>query len=301
MTPFKPGAAPVPAAPSEFDRLRQLIADRFEQLPTRLQSAARYLIDHPNDAAMETVKFLSAASQVQPSALVRLAQALGYKGFSEMQAVFRAALLAQTQSYGERMRVQHSTRRKAPLRASHDFLQVLCEGSIESLKSLHEANDSESFQAAVTLLGQARSIHVMGLRRAWPIATYLVYLLSRSQRFARLLGGMGGMLRDELETMDSSDVLVAISFQPFHQDTVAAVARAKELGIPVLALTDSSLSSLARNATVLLEVRDAEIMSFRSVAASMVLCHGLAVGLAMAESAATPSRAPRARRTPEKT
>jgi hypothetical protein len=35
------------------------------------------------------------------------------------------------------------------------------------------------------LLGAARTVHVIGLRRAWPIATYL---LTRTQRAARQLG-----------------------------------------------------------------------------------------------------------------
>lgn len=280
---MSPPPSEAPAGPADFDQLKSLIAERYEGLPTRLQSAARHLIDHPNDAAMQTVAFLASAAHVQPSSLVRLAQALGYRGFSDMQAVFRAALLAQTQSYGERVRVRRSHQRPSPVGDSQDFMRELCEGSIGALKSLQEANDGASFQAAVALLGSARSIHVMGLRRAWPIATYLVYLLTRNQRSARLLGHMGGMVRDELATMGPDDVLVAISFQPFHADTVAAVEGARERNIPVLALTDSSLSSLARNATVVLEARDADIMGFRSVAASMVLCHGLAVGLAMNE------------------
>ena len=276
------------AGPADFDRLKRLIAERYDGLPTRLQSAARHLIDHPNDAAMQTVAFLAAAAHVQPSTLVRLAQTLGYRGFSDMQAVFRAALLAQTQSYGERVQVRRGRQNPPPAGDPREFMRALCEGSIGALASLQEANDPASFMAAVALLGKARSIHVMGLRRAWPIATYLVYLLTRNRRAARLLGHMGGMVRDELETMRTDDVLVAISFQPFHADTVAAVERARERDIPVLALTDSSLSSLARNATVVLEARDADIMGFRSVAASMVLCHGLAVGLAMSEARPAP-------------
>ncbi len=292
MTTSSPPAA---TGPTDFDRLKEQIAERFEKLPTRLQASARYLIDHPNDAAIETVKFLAAAAGVQPSAMVRLAQSFGYTGFSEMQAVFRAALVAQTQSYGERMRGRSMAQGDT---ATRGLLRLLCEGSMASLQSLHQANDEASFEAAIALLAQARGIYVIGLRRAWPIATYLVYLLARTQRSARLLGGIGGMLQDELATMEPTDVLVAISFQPFHEDTVGAVERARARGIPVLALTDSSLSSLARNATVVLEVRDADIMSIRSVAASMVLCHGLAVGLAMAESTPKPRRpakAPRGR------
>lgn len=276
------------AGPFEFEALKRLIADRFDELPVRLQVAARYLIDHPNEASVETVKSLSAAAGVQPSVLVRLAQALGYKGFSSMQAVFRSALLAQTQSYAERVRAQRSSLREPPSAMPGDLLHRLCDGSIESLEALRDANDPAALESAVALLARARTIHVLGLRRSWPIASYLVYLLSRTHRFARLLGGMGGMLRDELHTLSDCDVLIAISFQPFHADTLAGVEQARSLGVPVLALTDSRLSLLARNADVLLEVRDAEIMGFRSVAASMVLCHSLAVGLAMAESGSDP-------------
>jgi len=269
-------------APITLDALRKLITERFDNLPARLQAAARYLIDHPSAAAVDTIKLLSEAADLQPSVLMRLAKTLGYSGFSEMQSVFRDALLSQTQSYGERMRTQHAKRAVAP-HASDDMLRLLCDGSISSLQGLQESTNAEALQKAIQLLAGARAIHVVGLRRAWPIATYLTYLLSRSRRFVRLLGGMGGMLTDEVQALGKNDVLLAISFHPFHADTVAAVERARAQGVPVLALTDSALSPFARHAQVVLEVRDAEIAGFRTVAASMALCHGLAVGLVMEE------------------
>jgi DNA-binding MurR/RpiR family transcriptional regulator len=281
------------AAPVTLEALKELVAERFDNLPSRLQAAARYLIDHPNAAAVDTIKLLSSAAGLQPSVLVRLAKTLGYSGYSEMQAVFRDALLAQTQSYGERMRTHRRGRHDAAPKAADDMLRLLCDGSIGSLQGLRESVDSGALNAAIALLAGARTIHVVGLRRAWPIATYLAYLLSRSQRFVRLLGGMAGMLIDEVRPLQRDDVLVAISFHPFHADTVAAVERARAQGVSVLALTDSALSPFARDATVVLEVRDADISGFRTVAASMALCHGLAVGVLMAEASAAPGRSAR--------
>jgi DNA-binding MurR/RpiR family transcriptional regulator len=273
-------------APLTLQDLKELVAQRFEGLPARLQTAVRYLVDHPNAAAVDTVKALSGAAGVQPSVLVRLAKTLGYSGFSEMQAVFRDALMAQTQSYGERMRTQRRERQDSAPQAADDMLRLLCDGSIGSLQGLRDSTDSKALRDAIKLLVGARTIHIVGLRRAWPIATYLAYLLSRSQRFVRLLGGMGGMLIDEVKAMQKSDVLVAISFHPFHADTVAAVEHAREQGVSVIALTDGALSPFARLAQVVLEVRDAEIAGFRTVAASMALCHGLAVGVVMEEETA---------------
>jgi DNA-binding MurR/RpiR family transcriptional regulator len=272
------------AAPSAIEGLKELVALRFDSLPARLQTAARYLIDHPNAAAVDTIKALSGAAGLQPSVLVRLAKTLGYSGFSEMQAVFREALLAQTQSYGERMRSQRRGRRDTLPQAPEDTVRMLCDGAIGSLQGLRESLDATALRQAIALLARARTIHVVGLRRAWPVATYLAYLLSRSQRFVRLLGGMGGMLSDEVRAMHPEDVLVAISFHPFHADTVAAVERARTQGVSILAVTDSALSPFARDADVVLEVRDADIAGFRTVAASMALCHGLAVGVLVAES-----------------
>lgn len=273
-----------PDAPTSLDGLKALVAQRFNELPARLQSAARYLIDHPNAAAVDTIKTLSGAAGLQPSVLVRLAQTLGYSGFSEMQRVFRHALLSQTQSYGERVRAQRGEQAEegATGSAAHT-LQALCDASIGSLNDLRDAIDDQALADAVALLTRARTVQVIGLRRAWPIATYLTYLLSRSQRYARLLGASGGMLVDEIRTLQSSDVLVAISFHPFHADTLAAAEQAQAQGVPVLTITDSRLSAFAHTADVVLEVRDAESAGFRTVAASMVLCHGLAMGVAMAD------------------
>ncbi|VWX61050.1 Transcriptional regulator, RpiR family [Burkholderiales bacterium 8X] len=273
--------------PYTLEALKQSIAGRFESLPARLQVAARYLVDHPNASAVETIKTLSDAAEVQPSVLVRLAKSFGYSGFSEMQAVFRTALLAQTQSYGERMRAQRAGRRAASPQTPEAMLHQLCEGSIESLQGLRDAIDPAMLKRAIDLLASARTINVLGLRRSWPIATYFAYLLSRSQRFVRLLGGMGGMLTDEVRVLGSDDVLVAISFHPFHAEAVAAIQQARAQGTPVLALTDSGLSTIAQQATVALEVHDADIGGFRTVAASMALCHGLTVGLLSEDEART--------------
>jgi len=270
------------AAPSTLESLKAVVGERFDGLPPRLQAAARYLIDHPNAAAVDTITALAGAAGLHPSVLVRLAKALGYDGFSTMQSVFRDALLAQTQSYGERMRAQRRGRRDALPQAPDEMLRMICEASIGSLQGLAESVDPAAMRDAIARLNRARTIHVVGLRRSWPVATYLVYLLSRSQRSTRLIGGMGGMLADEVRVLGKDDVLVAISFHPFHADTVAAAELARAQGVPVIALTDSVLSPFARNASVVLEVRDAEIAGFRLVAASMAICQGLAVGTVVA-------------------
>src|SRR5204863_8124841 len=138
--------------------------------------------------------------------------------------------------------------------APDEMLRMLCDGAIGSLQGLRESLDANALGETIARLSTARTINVIGLRRAWPVAIYLTYLLSRSQRSARLLGSIGGLLRDQIRALETDDVLVAISFHPFHAETVAAAAVARSRGVPVLALTDSTLSPFARDADVVLEV-----------------------------------------------
>ena len=277
-------AVEAPLGPDNLDGLRALVEQRYATLPARLQSAVRFLVDHPAEAGVETVKTLAEGAGVQPSVMVRLAKALGYTGFSQMQVVFRGALLAQSQSYGERVRAS-ATRKAKPPREADSVLRSLCDGAMESLQELRDSAQPGSLNKAIGLIAAARTVQVLGLRRAAPIANYLTYLLSRSRKLAQQLGGMPGMLDDEVDALGPGDLLVVISFQPFHPAAVQAHQHALARGAKVLAITDSTLSPIARQAHSVLQVHDAETGGFRSVASAMVLCHALAVGLAASDAA----------------
>jgi len=269
-------------SPATLDTLRALIEDRYPRLPARLQTAVRFLVDHPAQAAVETIKTLAEGAGVQASVIVRLAKALGYTGFSDMQVVFRSALLAQSQSYGERVRATGS-RNAQPIQEPGNVLRSLFDGAIASLQDLRDSAEVQPLNGAIGLIAAARTVQVLGLRRAAPIANYLAYLLSRSRKLVRQLGAAPGMLDDEVDALGPGDLLIVISFQPFHPVAAQAQQQALVRGATVVAITDSSLSPIARDAHAVLQVHDADIGGFRSVSSAMVLCHALAVGLAAAD------------------
>jgi DNA-binding MurR/RpiR family transcriptional regulator len=120
----------------------------------------------------------------------------------------------------------------------------------------------------------------MAQRRSYPIAAYLTYTLNHAGSRAHLLDGIGGMLREQVQTITSKDVVIVASFSPYSKDTEEVSAVAKTNGAPVIAITDSSFSPLVKNATIAFEVQDAEVHSFRSLTASMCLAQVLATSLA---------------------
>ena len=81
-------------APATADELRAAILDRYDGLSKRLQQIARYVLDEPNELALETLAVIADRSGVQPSAIVRFAKSFGFDGASQMQRLFRDGLLS---------------------------------------------------------------------------------------------------------------------------------------------------------------------------------------------------------------
>ena len=244
---------------------------REPSLPRRLAALARYLLLHPNEFALGTVAALARDAGAHPSALVRLAQALGFRGFSELQAVLRAALAEAAPSYQERVR------RRAE--GSGGLLRQVCELNAISLQHLAET-DQAVVDRAASLLAAARTVHVIGQRRSHAVAVHLAYGLTRAGKLSRLISGAGGFLKEEVETVQAADALVAISVHPYSAEVVDACAAARARGVPVLALTDGPFSPIAKLATIAFEVQDAEIAGFRSLVGQLCLCQGLVFGVA---------------------
>ena len=84
--------------PESFDDFQRRLIEIEPRLPKRLRQAAAYALEHPDEFALGTASALAGAAAVQASTLVRLAQTLGFAGFSELQEVFRSRLRNRSRS-----------------------------------------------------------------------------------------------------------------------------------------------------------------------------------------------------------
>src|SRR5690606_16526037 len=116
--------------------LRVAIMAQRNTLPKRLMQVAAYALDNPDEMAFGTTASIATAAQVQPSTLVRFAQALGFEGFSGLQQLFRSRLMDRNSSYEDRLRQLESTADangseaivRGFIAAAHQSLDVLSQG-----------------------------------------------------------------------------------------------------------------------------------------------------------------------------
>lgn len=268
--------------PDNLDALRKEIANRYEELSPRLKQVASYIIDKPNDIALETLSVIAGRCGAQPSTIVRFAKVFGYKGASEMQRLFRDEILstAPAPSYSERIRQFRKHSDEVDWLSPHNVLHDFAESNIIALEHLREVVPPEDLEKSVALMHNAHTVYLAGVRRSFPVAAYLAYSLSHVEKRAFLLDGVAGMTSEQSWMLGPDDVVIAISFRPYADDTVAVAERAKANGAPLIAISDSRLSPIARDAAVCFEIKDAEVRQFRSLTASMCIAQTLVISYA---------------------
>ena len=259
---------------SSYDKLKDAISRAYPDLSGQLQRIARFALDRPNEFALGTVAVIAEAVQVQPSSLIRFANALEYKGFSEMQQVFRGNLVERSTSYRERIdQLRRQDRPGSKGGSLHQFVG----DAIAELGNLEETVRATDVMAAVKLMCSADRVYVLAQRRAFPVACYLSYALSHLDIKAYLLDGAGGMLNESLKNITKRDALIVTSFRSYSQPVIDAASLAQGSGVPVIAITDSALSPLKPFARVSFEVGATVDQPFRSLVAPLCLAQALVV------------------------
>ncbi|MGQ7246461.1 MurR/RpiR family transcriptional regulator [Halomonas sp. V046] len=270
--------------PQDFVALEAQITEQYPTLSRRLQQTARFLLDHPQEVAFATVAKLAEQAGVTPSTLIRFANSFGFKGFSDMQKLFRARLVDELPNYSERIHAVRTATGETP--SGTQLLWEFAEANREMLEQLPGRIDPRLLEAALDIFEHAEAIHVMGARRSFVVASYANYALNHIDKPSHLVSGLGGMHMEQIKAIGPRDALLVVSFSPYAQETRDIAELARERNVPVVAITDSSLSPLARIADITLVVQEAEVKSFRGLTATLCLTQSMAIALGMRKDSA---------------
>jgi DNA-binding MurR/RpiR family transcriptional regulator len=267
--------------PQSAEAFRERLLTERHLFTPRMLEAGAWVLDNQRIVALETLTVMAHKSQLTPSIFVRLAKAMGFDGFSDMKKLFRAPLhkvypasLSERISHSQGDEVVHDPGDISAVGRS------FCRANSASLSHLGSRFDEIPLDAAIDLILAARTVHIVGLDRSFPVAAYLSYALRRAHIQAIQVTGMGSLASDQVAVMRPDDLLVSISFPPYAQTTLDATSVARTAGHKVIAITDSPVSPITEEAAEVLTVDDAELHGFRSLTAVMSLVQTLAIGLA---------------------
>lgn len=266
--------------PENYEELIRVIHERYDRMSKSYQRIAEYLTQNPNEVAVQSVNAIGTRCGIHASSFVRFAQSLGYSGFKDLQHLFQRRLSTAAPGFEARKRALEDELKRREDRSELGFLHDLVVRDMASLQELVDKTPGEDLARAAEMIERADTVYLVGQLRSEPVVTLLRYILTMLGKRCVLLDAAGGLAQHMAQTMTPSDLLFAVSFRFYANEVVTIAAQAAEAGVPIVAISDSTLSPLARSAGVLFAVPEHDYSFSRSLAAPMCLAQALMVSVA---------------------
>ena len=234
---------------------------------------ADYITAHYDKAVFMTASRLGECVGVSESTVVRFASALGYEGYPQLQRNLQELVSHRLTANQRFERVTEIDPR--------NVLSTVLKSDMQNLHSTLEALDPAVFEDVVSRILSARSVYVIGLRSAAPLAQFLVNYLRYMFDPVRLVSGGAADGPEEMLELRPSDVLIGISFPRYSARTLEVMRFARHCGAQVVAVTDGPMSPLCDVADACLTARTDMASFVDSLAAPISVINALLVALSL--------------------
>ncbi|MDF2659938.1 MAG: hypothetical protein K0Q94_2729 [Paenibacillus sp.] len=256
---------------SEPITIEQLVKGEFDGLSAAQKKVAEYLLLHPDECALWTAKQISREAGVSEATVIRLAYALGFGNFSDMQQRLR-----------ERMLRSSSASWSVPSASSApdetNRLAGVIENDIAILKQLQHQLDMEELWKAVDSLIRADRVLVAGFRASHAAAYWFSFMLGMT-RDDVLLCPSGGDEYAKLFQLTENSVAVVISFPRYSKEIVTLTHLAKRQNAKIIAVTDRLLSPVGRISDIALTTEVNADTGMISISSAISLLNLLLYGI----------------------
>lgn len=232
---------------------------------------AEYIAQHYDKAVYMTASRLGEEVGVSESTVVRLAVAMGYAGYPELQ-----------QSLQELVRHRLTATQRFEMTSDIDegsVLSTVLKADMQNIRTTIEDIDKKAFEAAVHVISGVRRIYILGLRSAAPLAEFTGYYLHYILDDVRVVAAGSTDVFESISRVEKDDVLLAISFPRYSSRTIEAMHFARIRGAQVIGITDGPMSPLHDSADICLSVRTDMASFVDSMAAPMSVINAMIVAL----------------------
>lgn len=245
----------------------------FDALSPQLQRAARFIIDHPREVGVQSMRALAAKIEVHPNTLMRLAQTIGFDGYDAMRERFRDFMVAGgLGSFRDRAKWLQEMEARG---GTAEVIAEMAGATGQNLEAMWRRQDTRALDAVADAIIDAPRVFVLGMGSAYCLAQQFWYVARMAFEHIVPIPRHGSQPIDDLAWVRPEDVLVALTFQPYRAETMQAVRRAREIGTTIVGVTDSLTSPLAKHSDHLLVSPTHTPQFFQSQAAVTALLEGL--------------------------
>lgn len=255
------------------------IEDCFESLSPQLQVAARHVLDAPDEVAIYSMREMATRASVKPATMVRLAIKIGYENYNELRNEFRRRISTPQTGYAARARrlqLRNLDNRDDGLVAD------IWDAERDNIEQTYQAITDEKLSDTANALIAAEKIYVVGLRKCFPVAYFFHYATRDFFVSCRLVQGYAGLFREEISHMTKEDIVLVIAFDPYTAETVEAANMARKSGAKIIAVTDSVVSPVAKDADYVFIAANRSPSFYRSLVGAMSIVQSIVAAVVTA-------------------
>lgn len=253
---------------TSFSQLMEQIKHLYPELSPQFQAGAKYLMDHPDEVAVSSMRSIAGNAEVQSSTLVRLAQHLGFQGWPDLKHLFVERVRSSPQGYAKK--AKSITEKGTP----NSLIAEVFDAQRLNLETT-EAGNTAALLVASKIIEKARQIHVAGFRASYPIAFSFQYLYRLFRPGVHLITGQAGTLEMGLRAIEKEDAVLVISFAPYSTEALAVADAARRAKCKLIAMTDSAVSPIALQADAVITIAVESPSFFPSIVAAIAAIESL--------------------------
>lgn len=213
--------------------VRRILAELPRLAPAQRQ-VARFFTEHAAGLGFFSAADIARRLSTSDATVVRTAQALGYRGLSELKRALHAESTVDGADPTPDTRLDATLRHGAdPTEVLDHVLEVHC-AALEVARNRLRAR----FPAAVALLDAAQRVVVSGTGPSGVVAEYAAVLLGRIGRPTATITGTGLAAADQALILRRGDTLVLLAYTRLHTHAAVLLDTARRRGVPVILITD---------------------------------------------------------------
>jgi DNA-binding MurR/RpiR family transcriptional regulator len=268
--------SPLPYEGGRHQTLSAYIQARFDEFSRSQKDVAQYIVDHLDEVAFQTAEELARRANTSSSTVVRFSQALGFEGFPELQEAAR-----------EEYRHLHRAADPSNGQKSAEPLFSLDQSAFESAVAADHVNVEETarklsrsaVESAVDAIAAAEKILIAGTDQMAFFASYLRHLLMLLDLRAEIVAGPSQEALGRLSRIDENTLVIGLSAGRPHPLITRTMKLARHRKAPTIAITDATMSEIARLARIRLYYSSNTPAFVRSHAALLSVIQALAYGV----------------------
>ncbi|MDP9346009.1 MAG: MurR/RpiR family transcriptional regulator [Actinomycetota bacterium] len=279
-------AAPTasPLGDGGHQTLSAYIQARFDEFSRSQKDVAQYIVDHLDEVAFQTAEELARRANTSSSTVVRFSQALGFEGFPELQAQareeYRRRVAAGLESHGVLNGANGSGVHATPLFSldQSEFETAIAADHVNVEETARKLSRSQ-VEAAIDAITGAQRVLIAGTDQMAFFASYLRHLLMLLDLQADIVASPSQEALSRLGRIEDTTLVIGLTAGRPHPLVVRALKLARHRKARTVAITDATLSEVAKLAQIRLYYSSNSPAYVRSHAALLSIIQALAYGV----------------------